>query len=76
MRIAVQLTRTGVNMGDHAQDIITEHEVGEGETVEALVERLLYDDSWSYDRDNLGIASQRKPKHDWFLTVRVMEPAP
>ena len=75
MRIAVQLVRTGVNMGDHAQDIITEHEVGEGETVEALVERLLYDESWSYDIPN-KIASQRKPKHEWFLTVRVMEPAP
>jgi hypothetical protein len=74
--IGVSLTRVGVNMGDHAQDIITNHEVAEGETVESLVERLLYDDSWTYDRDNLGIASTRKPQHEWFLTVRVMEPAP
>lgn len=75
MKIAVQRVRTGVNMGDHAQDIITEHEVGDGETVEALVERLLYDESWSYDIPS-KIASSRQPKHEWFLTVRVMEPAP
>lgn len=75
MRIGVSLTRVGVNMGDHAQDIITDHEVAEGETVESLVERLLYDDSWTYDTPG-KIAAQRNPKHEWYLTVRVMEPAP
>jgi hypothetical protein len=75
MRIGVSLTRVGVNMGDHAQDIITDHEVGEGETVESLVERLLYDDSWTYDTP-AKIAATRKPKHEWYLTVRVTEPAP
>jgi hypothetical protein len=75
MNISVQRVRVGVNMGDHAQDILTDHEVADGETVEALVERLLYDDSWSYDIP-AKIAATRKPKHEWYLTVRVSEPAP
>jgi hypothetical protein len=75
VKIGVSLTRVGVNMGDHAQDIITHHEVGDGETVESVVERLLYDDSWTYDTPG-KIAATRQPKHEWYLTVRVMEPAP
>lgn len=40
-KVAATLVRVGQNMGDHAQDVRQAFEVGPGETVEQLAERLL-----------------------------------
>lgn len=44
MTYVVIRTRVAVNCGDHAQDVTSVHEVPPGETVDALVERLLKGD--------------------------------
>lgn len=64
--LAVTVTRTGVNMGDHAQDVTTAHEVDPDETIEDLARRLLKpDERWGSPEQNFIVVrlAQRSPKH-------------
>ena len=54
-------TRTAVNHGDHAQDVVTVVEVGSGETVQGLMNRLVFDPK--------GDSS-----YEDYITLRVVRP--
>ena len=59
----VTLTRVGVNMGDHGQDVTTAHAIRQGESVAEMVDRLLVKQS-PYSRID----------YDHFLTIRLVKP--
>lgn len=63
MSISVSYTKVGVNLGDHAQDVINMIEVGPDETVESLVRRTIESRAtWS-----------ESPYAD-YLTIRIVKP--
>jgi hypothetical protein len=63
--VSVLLVETGVNMGDHGQDVITAVEVRDDETLVDAANRLL---APAYAGDVKHYA--------WRLEVRVVQPAP
>ena len=69
--INVILTRQAVNQGDHGQDITSAHEVRPDETVGELVDRLLTSQMYRYPP-----TTDRQAEVEWYLTVRLAEPAP
>jgi hypothetical protein len=73
MNISVQRVKVGIHMGDHAQDVVTMHEVGDGETVEALASRLLTRERWVSKASGLD---PEEPMHEWHIIIRLTEPAP
>lgn len=62
--VSVRLVKTGVYMGDHAQDVVVTVEVRPDETLHEAAERLLTQHG----------ASQ--PDYEWRLEVQLVEPAP
>lgn len=69
--IQVRLTQTGVNYGDHAQDVVTLYEVGEGETVQELVDRLLGRDHLRFNPETQTHEYVRVPR-DWDSRIDLM----
>jgi hypothetical protein len=65
------LTKVGVNMGDHAQDVVRAVEVSPDETVQEMANRVLSVDKW-VPQGPVGFDYQ----YDWYLIVRLVEPAP
>lgn len=61
------LTKQGVSMGDHAQDVVTAVEIAPGETVEALAHRVLTRSEWP--------SRPRRVEDEWYLTIRIPTPA-
>lgn len=62
LALSVLLTKVGVNMGDHAQDVITAIDATPDQTIEELAAATLRDKDW---RGNVAI------HEDWFLTIRI-----
>lgn len=62
----VTLTKQGVNMGDHGQDVVTAIEITPGETVEDLARRALTRPDWHGDRH---------VEDEWYVTIRIPAPA-
>lgn len=68
--VNVTLTRVGLNMGDHAQDVTEAVDVDPGMTVAELVAlELMSHDLWAKGSDT------RKAEPDWYLTIRAARPA-
>lgn len=65
--VSVMYTRTGRNMGDHAQDIVRMVEVDRDDTIGDLVDRTLDRERPNRWRDN---------PWDDFLVIRLVEPKP
>ena len=61
-QINALVTRQGVNMGDHAQDVTQAVAVLPGETVEAFLRRVLPKRGWPEERDP-----------DAYVTLRLVE---
>lgn len=62
----VLLTKQGVNMGDHAQDVTRAIEVRPGETVTELAHRVLTTRQWSTTPERVPT-----PEPEWHLTIRL-----
>lgn len=65
--VSVMYTRTGRNMGDHAQDIVRMVEVDRTDTIGDVVDRTLDKERPNRWRDN---------PWDDFLVIRLVEPKP
>ena len=68
IQVSAMHTRTGVNCGDHAQDVIAAVEIAPDETVQDLVTRIigLVDGNFSsYTRE-----------FEDYITLRVVKPVP
>ena len=70
---SVVLVQTGVNVGDHAQDVSRAVEVGWEETVRSAANRLLSTESWRND-GNGQMEKYRKGEYEWRLEIRLVEP--
>lgn len=68
--INVLLTKQGVNMGDHAQDVTTIVVADPDETVRSLVERTLTQKVGFREHSSLHA------QDDWLLTIRAARPLP
>jgi hypothetical protein len=70
-KVSVLLTRVGVNMGDHAEAVVTAVDVENEETIGQVVARLLTDPSYDYAEKK----SVTKPNPENYLTIRVVQEA-
>ncbi|MGP4995503.1 hypothetical protein [Glutamicibacter ardleyensis] len=69
-KISVTLTSVGVNMGDHAQNIVNVLDVDPAMTIGRLVEAELTDPAPSWGANT----TERVPKPDNYLTIRIARP--
>lgn len=67
VQISVTHTRTGVNMGDHAQDVVRMLAVDPEDTIQSIVDRTLNKPDWRGKPD---------PQFGDFIIIRVVEPKP
>lgn len=68
--IQTTLTRVGVYMGDHAQDVTEALKIDPDMKVSELVERVLYEPSSVFGAVQLG-NEPHKPIKDAHITIRV-----
>lgn len=69
--INVTLTKQAVHQGDHGQDITSAHDVHPDETIREITDRLLTSQMYRYPPTD-----DRQAEVEWYLTVRLAEPAP
>lgn len=69
-KISVILTSVGVNMGDHAQNIVNVLDVDPDMTIGQLVKAELTDPAPSWGTSE----TERVPKPDNYLTIRIARP--
>lgn len=69
IQVSALVVEVGVNMGDHAQDVVRAVEVSRDETVGEVVDRLLTSDAWV----GLTLGHQPVAKPTWRLELRAVE---
>jgi dTDP-glucose pyrophosphorylase len=72
--VSVVLIKTGVNMGDHAQDVWKAVEVGTDESLHEAANRLLSVKQWHWETAAVERQNVLDPQYEWRLEVRLVEP--